>query len=247
MLTGPVLLRRRRAVLEKAMETRKEQKLPRLLRVEKNFLLCVKEPGQECEKELPALFAAALGGEAGDYYCVHRLDRAVGGVMVYARTAKAAAGLSAQIQERRFTKEYLAVAGGVPEPQEGLMQDYLYTDKAKGRAFPVKRLRKGVKEAELAYRTLATAEINGSPAALVRVKLHTGRFHQIRCQFAARKMPLLGDGKYGSREKGCGVALFSCAVGFENPETGEWVSAEARPKYIFPWTEFDKMALETKQ
>ena len=214
------------------------QEAPRLLRVEEDFLVCVKRPGQECEKELPALLAAALGGEASDYYCVHRLDRAVGGVMVYARHPKAAAALSAQMQERRFQKEYLAVAGGIPEPAEGVMRDYLYKDKARGRAFPVKRLRRGVKEAELEYRTLAAGRVNGSPAALVRVKLHTGRFHQIRCQFASRQMPLLGDGKYGSREKGCRVALFNAGLGFDHPKTGKRLFFEALPERVFPWDAF---------
>ena len=212
---------------------------PRLLRVEEDFLVCVKQPGRECEKELPALLAASLGGEASDYYCVHRLDRAVGGVMVYARHAKAAAALSEQMREGRFQKEYLAVVGGIPEPAEGLMRDYLYKDKAKGRAFPVKRLRRGVKEAELEYRTLAATRVNGGPAALVRVMLHTGRFHQIRCQFASRRMPLLGDGKYGSREKGCTVALFSAGLGFDHPKTGERLFFEALPEREFPWNAFE--------
>lgn len=211
-----------------------------ILCAEKEYVICIKQPGQESEKEVPALLADMLGGTAEDFFCVHRLDRAVGGVMVYARSAKAAADLSAQIQQRRFSKEYLAAAGGIPAEPQGIMKDYLYKDKAKGRAFPVKSLRKGVKEAELEYRTLAAAEIHGCPAALVRVKLYTGRFHQIRCQFAARKMPLLGDGKYGSREKGCGIALFSCAIGFFHPKTGEWMQYAAEPQNVFPWDAFDE-------
>lgn len=209
-----------------------------ILCAEREYVVCIKQPGQECEKELPALLAETIGGTAEEYFCVHRLDRAVGGVMVYARSAKAAADLSTQIQAHRFSKEYLAVVGGVPSEPQGVLKDYLYKDKAKGRAFPVKSLRKGVKEAELSYRTLTTAEIHGAPAALVRVKLHTGRFHQIRCQFASRKMPLLGDGKYGSREKGCTVALFSCAIGFYHPKTGTWMEYTARPEKVFPWNAF---------
>lgn len=209
-----------------------------VLQAEKSFAVCIKEPGQECEQQLPRLLADALGGDPHDFYCVHRLDRAVGGVMVYARTPQAAAGLSADIQEHRFEKEYLAVAAGIPEPSEGSMRDYLYHDKQKRKAFPVKNMRKNVKEAMLRYQVIDTAVLNGNPAALVRIRLLTGRFHQIRAQFAARKMPLLGDGKYGSREKGCGVALFSCAVGFVHPETGKWVRAEHMPPDGFPWNSF---------
>lgn len=215
-----------------------------ILQAEKDFVTLCKAPGQECEHELPQLLAEALGGTAQNFYCVHRLDRAVGGVMVYARSAGAAAALSRQIQEHRFQKEYLAVVQGKPAPAQGVLHDYLYHDKRKGKAFPVRSLRKGVKEAELEYTVLAAAEINGVQASLVHVQLHTGRFHQIRAQFAARKMPLLGDGRYGSREKGCGVALFSCRVGFECPGSKEVLAAVQAPPNEFPWNAFGRAAFD---
>ena len=153
-------------------------------------------------------------------------------------TAKAAAALSAQIQEHRFQKEYFAVVQGSVQPPRGVLQDYLYHDKRKGKAYAVKSLRKGVKQAELEYKTLAEAAQNGETISLVWVRLHTGRFHQIRAQFAARKMPLLGDGRYGSREKGCGTALFSCGVGFAAPAGGKEVFVRQMPPRAFPWNVF---------
>ena len=215
-----------------------EKKELAVIKTTKSYVVCRKEAGMECEKEIPALLALRLGGKPENYYCVHRLDKAVGGVMVYARTGKAAAALSAQIRERAFTKEYLAAVTGCPEPAQGELQDYLYKDPVKGRAFTVKKLRRGVKEARLEYTVLETVETEAGQASLVRVRLHTGRFHQIRAQFAARQMPLLGDGKYGSRVKGCRVALFSCGIGFEDPATGRALYFEAKPEKAFPWELF---------
>ena len=209
-----------------------------ILHVEPEWIICHKAPGMECEKEIPQRLAAALGGTVADYFCIHRLDRTVGGVMVYTRTRAAAAALSAQIQRHTFEKCYLAICTGCPEPQSGLMQDYLYKDAARGRTYPVKGPRRGVKAAELAYQTRAATTLDGASISLVAVTLHTGRFHQIRAQFAARKMPLLGDGKYGSREKRCAIALYSCRIGFRHPQTGVPLSFTVTPPNTFPWTCF---------
>ncbi len=208
-----------------------------ILHSESEYAILRKQPGQECEHELPALLTAELGGEA---YCVHRLDRAVGGVMVYARTKAAAAALGAQMQSGEFEKEYLAVAAGTLSEEDGEFVDFLFKDSLKGRAFAVKTKRSGVKEARLSYRVLAAAPYGERGASLVRVKLHTGRFHQIRCQFAARQMPLLGDGKYGSREKGCPIALLSCRISFLHPATRERVEYTITPEDTFPWNLFEK-------
>lgn len=202
--------------------------------------VCVKPVGAECERELPALLARALGGQAEDFFCVHRLDRVVGGVMVYARTAKSAAALSLETQQRTLQKEYLAVCAGVPEPPEGELRDWLYRDSVKARAYVVKAQRRGVKEAALSYRTLAAAPLETGSAALLRVQLHTGRFHQIRCQLAARQHPLLGDGKYGSRVSGCTVALWSASLAFRHPLSGETLRFSAPPPAAFPWTLFEE-------
>ena len=206
--------------------------------MEEDFLVCVKQPGRECEKELPALLAASLGGEASNYYCVHRLDRAVGGVMVWARTPRAATELSRQVQEKALQKAYLAVCSGIPTPDAGEMRDLLFKDSVKQKSFAASSSRRGVKEALLDYRVLQTDVLNDSPAALVRVTLRTGRFHQIRCQFATRGHPLLGDGKYGSRERGCTTALWSCRLAFFHPETHAPLVFEAAPPRVFPWDRF---------
>lgn len=198
------------------------------------YAIIRKAAGEECEHELPELLSRELGGEA---YCVHRLDRTVGGVMVYARTKAAAAALGAQMQSGSFQKEYLAVLPGLPEKSEGELRDLLYKDAFKGRAFAVKTKRSGVKEAVLSYRVLETAAYGERTATLVRVSLQTGRFHQIRCQFASRGLPLLGDGKYGSREK-CPIALLSCRIAFAHPKTRERVEYTISPGDAFPWDLF---------
>lgn len=172
-----------------------------ILHAERSFLVCRKSVGVECEHELPALLAEEIKCKVDSLYCVHRLDRAVGGVMVWARTPKAAAELSRQVQEKALKKAYFAVCSGIPTPDTGEMRDLLFKDSVKQKSFAVSSSRRGVKEALLDYHVLQDAVLNGSPAALVRVTLHTGRFHQIRCQFATRGHPLLGDGKYGKLGK----------------------------------------------
>lgn len=150
---------------------------------------------------------------------VHRLDAGVSGVMVYALSQKAAAALSAQALDGRLQKTYLCLCAGIPEPREGQMHDYLFKDSRQGKVFPVKKERKGAKEALLSYETL-TADPASGGTALCRVQLHTGRTHQIRVQFASRKHPLLGDGKYGSRIKGR-IALQCASLAFQHPQSGE--------------------------
>ena len=208
--------------------------MPVILHAERSFLVCCKPVGVECEHELPALLADALHCKAEELYCIHRLDRAVGGVMVYARTRSAAAELSRQAQERALQKEYLAVCEGIPAPREGTLRDYLYKDAVRQKSFPVASPRRGVKEAVLDYAVLQ----GDGHSALVHVKLHTGRFHQIRCQLAARGHPLLGDGKYGSRERGCTTALWSCRLAFLHPVTRAPLAFEAAPPQSFPWSGF---------
>lgn len=168
---------------------------------------------------------------SGEVYPVHRLDQPVSGVMVYARTKAAAAKLSAQMQEGEFHKQYLCLCEGHLEPS-GDMTDYLYKDMRTGKTYPVKSLRKGVREARLTYEVLSEKD----NVSLCRVTLLTGRSHQIRAQFASRKHPLLGDGRYGSK-KNCPIALFSHRLAFSHPTTGEELSFEAQPKGK-PWELF---------
>ena len=137
-------------------------------------------------------------GESDRLFLIHRLDRVVGGLLVYARTPEYAARLSKAVADREMKKEYFAVVEGYAEG--GVMKDYLYKDASLGKAFVSQRPRAGVKEAELEYRLLDCVSIDNRQLSLVRISLKTGRFHQIRAQFASRKMPLIGDKKYGSRD-----------------------------------------------
>ena len=209
-----------------------------ILHAERSFLVCRKPVGVECEHELPALLAEEMGRKVDSLYCVHRLDRTVGGVMVWARTPKAAAELSRQVQEKALKKAYFAVCSGIPTPDAGEMRDLLFKDSVKQKSFAVISPRRGVKEALLDYRVLQTAALNGSPAALVRVALHTGRFHLIRCLFAPRGPPVLGAGNSGRRARGATTALWSCRLAFFHPETHAPLVFEAAPPRVFPWDRF---------
>ena len=168
-------------------------------------------------------------------FLVHRLDRGTGGVMVLAKTKLCAGKLSALVSERAFSKEYLAVIKGTPAEKEGVFKDLLFKDSRKNKSFVVSRQRKGVKEASLEYRVLSSRD----DTSLVLVKLHTGRTHQIRVQFASRKMPLLGDGKYGSRDNRCETALWSCRLSFKHPITGEEICCASLPPKEYPWDGFE--------
>lgn len=205
-----------------------------------NILVCIKparvlstdEPGG-----LPGLVREALGDPKADVRTVHRLDRVVSGVMVLARSANAASELSRQIREDQFRKEYLAVVHGRPENPEGTLHDLLARDKARRMTFVAEAPGKGVQEAALSYRVLEYAK----GMSLVRVRLHTGRTHQIRVQFSSRGMPLVGERKYAVWNDPCELALWSAKIGFYHPGTGEWVEFSKEPPAVFPWTEFGKI------
>ena len=183
---------------------------------DKQIIVCVKPVGMDSEHELPQ----ALGGEI---FPIHRLDKNVGGVMVFARTKRAAAVLSKAVQEGTMVKEYVAVVHGAP-PEEGDWTDLLWKDSAKNKVFVVKRERKGVKKARLEFRRLTEGQ-----QSLVHVRLHTGRSHQIRVQFASRGFPLVGDHKYGARDEAKAPMLFSCRITF--PYDGQSRSFQALPDW----------------
>ena len=189
------------------------------------YVVCIKPAGIPSQGEgldaMPVRLAAEVGGEI---YPVHRLDQAVGGVMVYARTKQAAAALSRAIQEGRMEKDYLAVLTKPMAEASGTLRDLLYHDRVKNKTYVVKRKRNGVKEAVLDYETLAS----GAEGTLVRVHLHTGRTHQIRVQFASRGCPLAGDGKYGG--KGSAPLLWSYRLAFPDPRDGTMRIFERRPE-----------------
>lgn len=183
---------------------------------------------------------ARLAAQGKPVLTVHRLDRATGGVMVYARSDKSAAALSALVgQHDRFVKTYLAVVCGTPPEPSGELTDLLYHDVRRNKSYTVRRMRRGVREARLAYETIATTERDGETYALLHIRLYTGRTHQIRVQFASRQLPLAGDTTYGGR-RGCPLALWSHALTFPHPTSGETVSATSMPPAdTFPWNLFN--------
>ena len=185
-----------------------------------DIAVCVKPVGLDSEKEVPAQLAELLGGEV---FTLHRLDKNVGGVMVYARNKAAAARLSKAIQDGAMVKGYVAMVHGTP-PESGDWEDLLFKDSRKNKVFVVKKQRAGVKAARLEFKTLKTGE-----QSLVAIRLHTGRSHQIRAQFSSRGYPLVGDHKYGSRAQESAPMLFSCRITL--PHKGENVSFEAYPQW----------------
>lgn len=187
---------------------------------DKEIVVCIKPVGMDSEQDVPQALQQQLGGEI---FTLHRLDKNVGGVMLYGRTKASAARFSKLIQDGQLIKEYVALVHGTP-PQEGDLTDLLWKDSSKNKVFVVKRERRGVKKARLTYRLLQAGE-----QSLVRVRLYTGRSHQIRVQFASRGFPLVGDHKYGSREVASAPMLYSCCLTF--PYGGKEQKFESLP----PW------------
>ena len=191
-----------------------------ILHQDRELAVVVKPVGLDAEHQLPEAIRAKLGGEV---YPIHRLDLNVGGVMVYARTKAAAAALSRAVQEGTMVKEYVAMVHGEP-PEAGDWEDLLFKDSRKNKVFVVSRMRAGVKRARLEYRRLSAGE-----ASLVRIRLHTGRSHQIRVQFSSRKYPLVGDHKYGARDEAAAPMLYSCCLTF--PWKGKTLRFEQLPDW----------------
>lgn len=178
--------------------------------------------------------------EAAEIGPVHRLDRNVGGVMVFSKKAFVAAKLSKDIQDRNFHKEYYAVVHNCPEEKQGVWKDLLFKDSSKNKSFVVARPRKGVKEASLEYEVVGTKDSPLGVVSLVRIRLHTGRTHQIRVQFSSRKMPLVGDGKYGSKDNGCEIALWSYKLEFKHPVKKNKIEFSKLPADCYPWNLFEQ-------
>ncbi len=171
-----------------------------------------------------------------EIFSIHRLDRAVGGVMVFAFTRTAAGKLSGMMGTDRFIKEYLAVVHGTPQNEKGMLCDYLLHDPKRNITTVVSKNDRNAKEALLSYDLLQTTEENDS--SLVHIHLHTGRTHQIRVQFSSRNMPIVGDGKYGSRDR-CGLALWSNRLSFSHPTRKKHLTFSALPDLtITPWDRF---------
>lgn len=206
-----------------------------LLYVDDKIVVCVKPAGAPSTDEpggVPELVRLALGKPDATVKTVHRLDQVVSGVMVLARTARAASDLSEQIRNHQFEKEYLAAIHGCPEEKQGTFRDLLWRNKPEKKTYIVTEPGKDAQEAVLDYQVLASA---GS-LSRVKIQLHTGRTHQIRAQFSGRGFPLVGDKKYGQGED-CDIALWSHRVAFCHPKTGEFMEFTKEPPVVFPWTE----------
>jgi len=204
-----------------------------IIYIDEDIIVCAKPAGVLATDEpggLPELLRRELGNEGADIRTVHRLDRATSGLMVLARNAAAASELSRQIREEGMGKEYLAVVHGNC-PAEGHMRDLLYRDKARKMTFVTQTPGKGVQEALLDYRCLSRRE----GLSLVSIRLHTGRTHQIRCQFASRGLPLVGERKYAVPEDPCELALLSHRLRFRHPGSGEPLCFSLEPPAAYPW------------
>ena len=218
-----------------------------ILHKEKDFIVCVKpqgipsQPDTTESEDMTSLLRAHLTemNENSDIFVVHRLDRATGGIILYARNKNAAAAFSQLVAEKNgFEKEYLAIVANTPEEYRGNMTDYLFKDSAKKKAFVVKNERKGSKLASLDYDVVKTSAVGEKLFSLIHIKLNTGRFHQIRAQFSSRGMPIYGDGKYGSREKAPNFALWASKLSFVYK--GKNYEFEKNPDFdSTPWNLFN--------
>ena len=209
----------------------------RILYEDPYLVLCVKPVGVLSEDSpsgacMPGLLREhyrALG--QNDYIAtVHRLDRLVGGVMLFSRRRDVTGKLTAAVAEHRVTKEYLAVLRGTPAQDEATLTDLLFRDAAHNKSYVVKRMRKGVRQASLSY----TVQGKADGLTLVRVQLHTGRTHQIRVQFSSRGLPLMGDIRYGSKAD-CSPALWSTRLALTHPVTGKPIDVACPPPDAWPW------------
>jgi 23S rRNA pseudouridine1911/1915/1917 synthase len=195
------------------------------------------------DPDLLTLFEARYRaqGVPSKVFAVHRLDRGVGGLMVLARTERSAAALSAAISDHTvFIKEYLAVLHGVLQEREAVLRDYLYHDERARRTSAVSKDHPRGKLAVLTYRMVDSIEKPGKkPLSLARIRLQTGRTHQIRAQLSAHGHPLAGDGRYGARDRYGEIALFSAQLSFLHPRSGERLSFQALPDQNSAFSEFE--------
>ena len=181
-------------------------------------------------------------GENSSLWLIHRLDRVVGGLLIFARNKKYAAILSEYVKDRLVTKEYYAVVDG--ECEGGILENLIFKDPRASKSFIVDRERQGTKPARLSYRRLASAETEKGTKTLVYVTLDTGRFHQIRAQMSHIKHPITGDGKYGSRDnRAKSLALMASHRAIDLP--GEKIDACRLPELdTDPWSLFDSANYE---
>ena len=204
-----------------------------------NLAICEKPMGFVSQSTPDGTGFADLAAKHFGYAAIiNRLDTAVGGAVLFAKDSKTATHLCAMAAERTIDKVYLAVVEGRPAEDRGAYEDLLFKDSRKNKSYVVKRPRKGVKKASLEYEVIDTTEALGKILSLVRIKLHTGRTHQIRVQFSSRRMPLCGDGKYGSKDNRCTVALWSHCISFK-AGNNDVLASSMPPRGEYPWNLFN--------
>ena len=172
---------------------------------------------------------------------VHRLDRPVGGLMVFAKTSKAASRLSNQVREKTIKKQYLAVVDGKFKENKGMLENYLYKDERNNVSKVVDKNKKGAKLAKLDYEVLGYKPDKN--LSLVKIDLHTGRHHQIRVQLSNFGHSIFGDQKYGTRGKGKQIALWAYNLQIEHPISKEKMNFKLLPENKGTW----KWDIEDKQ
>ena len=206
-----------------------------LIYQDKDIIVCVKPAGVLSTDEpggVPDLVRQELGDPNANVRTVHRLDQTVSGLMVLACRSKAASELSRQIREGEFQKEYVAVIHGTPTEDTAELRDLLLRNKQERKTYVVSEPGKDVQEAVLDYRVLNRAE----NLTRVRIRLYTGRTHQIRVQFSGRGWPLVGDHKYGDPNENCNIALWSYRLAFNHPYSGKPMEFILEPPEIYPWS-----------
>lgn len=206
--------------------------------IDKDIIVCEKPYGVSSQASEGENMLDLIARQVGvTPFVVHRLDVTTTGLMVYALNERCASALCEQIASRSFEKEYLAIVHG-HAPECGEMVDFLYHDRLKNKSFAIKSKRQGAKEARLEFRTLAYASLDGDELSLVKIKLLTGRTHQIRVQFSSRGFCLWGDGKYGARDNDK-IALYSHSIAFSHPKTKEKMSFSSFPEKEGIWSAFE--------
>ena len=172
---------------------------------------------------------------------VHRLDRPVGGIMIFAKTSKAASRLSNQVREKIFKKKYLAVVDGKPENKTGILEDYLYKDERNNISKVVNKDKKNAKYAKLEYELIVYDEVKN--LSLLSINLYTGRHHQIRVQLSNFGHSIFGDQKYGTRGKGKQIALWAYELEIEHPITKEKMTFKDLPQNRGTWSILKKLKI----
>ena len=169
---------------------------------------------------------------------VHRLDRPVGGVMVFAKTSKAASRLSEEVRNKTFRKSYLVICNGKMEKDKDTLVDYLWKDEKKNTSYVVKKSKKNAKEAILDYEVLYYD--SEQDVSILKVNLKTGRHHQIRVQLSSRKHAIYGDNKYHGRGAGTGICLWAYELSFIHPTTKEEITFKVLPEAKGMWKLLEK-------